>query len=129
VPISIADDKMDPVLEISLEEGQHPVCVRLVGLLDGATSASLLTMVDGLLRRGLCELSIDLEAAEVVPSGKPALRLCQQWADEIGGSVFWRPGLSPSLVETHRFRLVPGGRGLESTLCERPAAQDLPLVH
>jgi hypothetical protein len=125
----MSDDKMDPVLEIWLEETRHPARVRLVGLLNGATSASLLTLVDGLLRRGLCELAIDLEAAEVVPSGKPALRLCQRWADEIGGSVIWRPGPLPPPVESYRFRLVPGGRDVGSTSVDSPVAQDLPLVN
>ena len=62
----LANDKMDPVLEIWVDEdGRPPALVRLVGVLDLSTSDSLLLVIRQLFDEGSRQVTIDMTRAEV----------------------------------------------------------------
>ena len=62
----LANDKMDPVLEIWVDEdGAPPALVRLVGVLDLSTSDSLLLVIRQLFDEGSRQVTIDMTRAEV----------------------------------------------------------------
>ena len=62
----LANDKMDPVLEIWIDEdGRPPALVRLVGVLDLSTSDSLLFVIRQLFDEGSRQVTIDMTRAEV----------------------------------------------------------------
>jgi hypothetical protein len=83
------DDKMDPVLEIWVEDDRSPVLVRLVGTLDQTTSASLLSVMNDLFTEGCRQLLVDLAGADIAASGGTTLAVCQRRARESGGSLLW----------------------------------------
>ena len=87
---STIDDKMNPVLEISLEDHGAPAELQLNGRLDVETGTRLLVMVDNLFMTGTHHMIVDLGHARVMRSALPTLRLCQQWARESGGGITWR---------------------------------------
>ena len=61
--------KMDPLLEISVDAGGGSAAVRLDGRLDGATGASVRSVVAELLEQGHRDIVIDIERLEVPPAG------------------------------------------------------------
>jgi len=62
----LANDKMDPVLEIWIDEdGRPPALVRLVGVLDLSSSDSLLLVIRQLFDEGSRQVTIDMTCAEV----------------------------------------------------------------
>ena len=83
------EDKMDPILEISIDDRRTPAVVHLVGILDSTTSASLLSVMNDLFGEDVREFVFDLEGADITASGVTALTLCQRWARESGGSLLW----------------------------------------
>src|ERR1035437_11197961 len=84
-----SDDRMDRLLEISVDGGPSPALIRLVGTLDHATSRSFLTVINDLVREGGRQLVIDLADADIAASGASALTSCQRWVREAGGSLRW----------------------------------------
>ena len=86
---SPSDDRMDPILEITVEEGSWPTLIRLVGTLDRSTSGPLLTVINDLFREGCRQLVIDLAHADIAASGGSTLTSCQRRVRESGGSLRW----------------------------------------
>jgi anti-anti-sigma regulatory factor len=83
-------DKMDPVLEIWIDDGTSPIAVRLHGLLDATTRSPLLSMMDELLGSGGRKFLIDIRDAYVCEAcGVELLALCQRQVYEAGGTVDW----------------------------------------
>ena len=87
--IFATDDKMDPTLEMWIEDGGSPVLVRLVGTLDHSTSAPLLSLVHDLFMEGVRDVVIDVDDVQIATSGATALSLCHRWALESGASLRW----------------------------------------
>jgi len=85
----VTDDKMDPMLEIWVDDGRSPVVVRLVGTFDDTTSTSLLSVMGDLLREGVQQSTIEMAGVEIVAPEAPALALGQRWAREEGASICW----------------------------------------
>jgi len=85
-----ASDKMDPVLEIWIDDKTSPTTVRFQGLLDSTTRQPLLSLMSELLRNGLRNFIIDIEGASVCePGGLELLALCQRKVCDAGGTVDW----------------------------------------
>jgi anti-anti-sigma regulatory factor len=83
-------DKMDPVLEIWIDDGMTPATVRLHGLLDATTRSPLLSLMDELLDSGIRKFLIDIKDAYVCEAcGVEVLALCQGHVDKAGGTVDW----------------------------------------
>lgn len=87
--IFTTDDKMDPTLEMWIEDGRSPALVRLVGTLDHSTSAPLLSLVQDLFTEGVRELVLDVDDVRIAASGATTLSLCRRWAHEAGASLRW----------------------------------------
>ncbi len=85
----LADDKMDPVLEIWIEDGPTSVLVRLVGVADRPTSRSLLFIIDQLFDEGFRQLTIVVTGAQVALNGVRASTLSQGRASGQGRATLW----------------------------------------
>ena len=73
----VGDDKMDPLLELSIDYSHSPVAVRLDGVLDGTTRSAFLSVMGDLMLEGVQTVVIDAGAVEVVDAfGAEALALC-----------------------------------------------------
>lgn len=83
-------DKMDPVLEIWIDDGSSPLAVRLHGLLDATTRSALLAQIDELLGNGARQFLIDVRGAYVCDAnGLELLALCERHVRTVGGSLDW----------------------------------------
>ncbi|HUZ10813.1 MAG TPA: hypothetical protein VMU76_11675 [Acidimicrobiales bacterium] len=87
--IFATDDKMEPALEMSIEDDHSPVLVRLVGTLDDTTSASLLSLMNDLFNEGVRQVVLDVDEVQITAPGATALTLCQRLARESGASLLW----------------------------------------
>ncbi len=86
----VSDDKMDPLLEISIDHGRSPVAVRLDGVLDGTTRSAFLSVLGDLMLEGVQTVVINAGAVEIVDaSGAEALALCHGRFREAGRILIW----------------------------------------
>jgi anti-anti-sigma regulatory factor len=85
----LSDDKMDPVLEISIDYGRPAVRVHLRGDLDACTAATLTSILGDLILDGFKDVVLDLGQAVIDASGASAMILCQRRAQEAGGMLSW----------------------------------------
>ena len=81
IPMTVwPSDKMDPVLEIWIDDRTTPITMRLHGLLDATTRSPLLSLMDELLGSGDRTIPlIDIKDAYVCEAcGIDLLALCQR---------------------------------------------------
>lgn len=90
----LSDDRMSPALEISIAYTPSQVTVELVGVLDGSTRGTFLTLMGDLILEGFQHLTVNIEQATVDTAGVSALTLCQQRVCELGGTLFWDGAVS-----------------------------------
>lgn len=81
------DDRMDPVLEVSIDDSSSPVIIELVGALDHGTKAGLSSRIDQPLSERFREFTMDLDGAIVDASGAWALVVGQRPVRESGGTM------------------------------------------
>lgn len=77
----------DPELEIWIDHGAFPVSVCLAGVVDRATGATLLEMLEDLLVGGATHFVLDLTDTVIFASGVHQLELCRRRSQEAGGSL------------------------------------------
>lgn len=100
-------DKMDPVLEIWVDDKALPITVRLQGLLDATTRSPLLLFMAELLENGVRSFLIDVRHAYVSgASGVELLSQCQREVCDAGGTVDWR-GLRSDAMGDSSLRAEP----------------------
>ena len=81
----VSDDKMDPILEISIDCSHSPVAVRLKGVLDGTTRSAFLSVMSDLMLEGVHSVVIDAGAVEIGDAlGAEALAICRARLREAG---------------------------------------------
>ena len=85
----VSDDKMDPLLEISIDYSRSPVVVRLDGVLDGTTRSAFLSVLGDLMLEGAQTVVIDAGAVIVDASGAEALALCHERFREASRILIW----------------------------------------
>jgi hypothetical protein len=86
----VTKDGAGAALEIWLEDRELPVIVRLVGVLDRSTGASVLSIVGDLILEGVRLFLIDTERVEIADAaGAAALALCQRRVREARGVFDW----------------------------------------
>jgi hypothetical protein len=98
-----SSDRMDPVLEISIDDSRSPVIVELVGALDQSTRVWLMSRMEALLSEGIRDFVMDLRRAVVDAPGALALVLCQRRVRETGGTLLWE-GVRFAPVSTDAVR-------------------------
>ena len=87
--LSLSDDKMDPVLEISIGYELSAVRVVLTGVLDASTAGTFVSFLGDLMLDGFKDLVLDIGQAKIDASGASAVMLCQRRAQEAGGTLLW----------------------------------------
>jgi hypothetical protein len=81
-------DKMDPVLEIWVDDDTSPVSLRLRGLLNSTTRVPFLSLMGELLENGARRFLIDIRDVHVgEPGGRELLALRQRQVCDAGGTL------------------------------------------
>ena len=117
--------KMDPVLEISVDPGSTGAVVRLCGVLDGQTDASLRAIVKELIDEGFQDVSVELGGlTRIDEAGFSALTSMQEDA-RLGGGM----SCGPDVGAQTRDREGPtpcayGPRGVDDPMPKRPQTGD-----
>jgi hypothetical protein len=108
---SASDDRMDPDLEVWVDERATPVIIRMTGVLDSSTNQSLLSLMEQLLVEGKCHFIVDAGEVEIGDAwGASALTVFQRRTREAGGSLTWEgvdfgpPRCGSAKVSTSRRR-------------------------
>lgn len=82
---------MRPTLEIWVDGGATRARIRLVGTLDRATQASMLTAIEDLLEHGCRRLAVDVTDLYVADQeGARALTEAQRMARDTTSALTWR---------------------------------------
>jgi len=79
--------RRDVALEMWIDASTRPVSIRLAGVLDGATGANLVHVVDDCLEQGMREFALDTGSLLIEGSGRRVVEQVAGRVRDVGGSL------------------------------------------